>query len=156
MLAVMPQAERDSPLLQPGAEVLGAIDGVEHGNPVAEGAHPGPIGLFADEFQLWQCFAQIFLDHRLKVCIGFCNRATVRLPMDLVAASLDLGHESEDEVANAFENGADRDRHVVGHAFLWVYAHLSDNHAMSETRGGVVDVNGRFPLAPTRPFRSSG
>lgn len=93
MVAPVPEREGHAPFLEPRAEILGPVDGVEDGViAVAGQISCGCEAFLACEGDIGDARGQIVADQLLDQDIGGGDRAVVRLKGDVVAHRLDLGH----------------------------------------------------------------
>lgn len=104
MVSVEPDRERDSPLLESRAEVLGAVNRIEYRRPAGEVGIRLDKRLLANEADVGVVRAKVCFHLALEVNIGVGDGAAVGLPCDGVAARREFGKLGFDQGADAFEH----------------------------------------------------
>ena len=110
MFVAAPDGEGSAPFLEARAEILRAVDRVEHRAPLPGDRSAGPPAFLADEGQIVQVPAKQPRYALFQIDVGGRDRAAVRLPHDVVAALFQGGQRFIDEAGDVAQKGSN-----VGH-----------------------------------------
>ncbi len=105
MLFAEPQTERHTPFLQARAKILGAVDRVQDGDPAFLRQDRGirVKALLADEMQRRKAFAKPTGDKLFEKLVGLRDRASVRLPVNVMATFQQVRQHLINNVPNPLE-----------------------------------------------------
>lgn len=102
-----PDRKRCPPFLETGAEILRAIDRIEHSHPFRVPGLPGAPAFLADEGQAGQALAQQIGDCRLEESVRRRHRAAIRLPGHIIAEGLKPGERGLDQRPDLGQQGVE-------------------------------------------------
>ncbi|MDB5668773.1 MAG: hypothetical protein JWL74_1723 [Alphaproteobacteria bacterium] len=114
MLSAVPQAQRDAPFLESGAEILGTVDRVDDRDPPVPGAGWGSRGeaFLSDDGQVREAFGEPGRKTPLEQHISLGDRASVGFPPGVETPFEKVGQGLLDERFDRLQQGGD----VGGHA----------------------------------------
>ena len=108
MFGPLPDAERETPFLEAGTEVIRPVDGIEHRDPAGPVRRGGVRErLLSQDDDTWNGLLQQFRDPLFDKNVGLCDRTAVSLPFDVEPQGKNLGQHVPDKVDYLCQNGID-------------------------------------------------